>query len=90
VDRFPDDWLYLFVAIDCSAKFAVTQLADTADRRTAWEFLQYVLEAVPYKIHTILTDRAIGTPLVRETMARGIQFAEQSRNRNTIYFRQMR
>jgi transposase InsO family protein len=71
-------------------KFTVTQLAETADRRTAWEFLQLVLEAVPYKIHTILTDRAIGTPLVRETMARGIQFAEQSRNRNTIYSRQMR
>jgi transposase InsO family protein len=90
VDRFPDDWLYLFVAIDRTSKFAVTKLAETADRRTAWEFLQYVLEVVPYKIHTILTDRAIGTPLVRETLARGIQFAEQTRNRNTIYSRQMR
>ena len=49
-----------------------------------------MLEAVPYQVHTILTDRAIGTPLVRETMARGIQFAEQPRNRNTIYSRPMR
>ena len=31
-----------------------------------------MLEAVPYKVHTILTDN-------------GIQFAEQPRNRNTIY-----
>ena len=31
--------LYLFVAIDRTSKFAVTQLAETADRRTAWEFL---------------------------------------------------
>ena len=49
-----------------------------------------MLEAVPHYVHTILTDRAIGTPLVRETMARGIQFAEQPRNRNTIYLRPMR
>jgi len=49
-----------------------------------------MLEAVPYQVHTILTDRAIGTPLVRETMARGIQFAEQPRNRNTIHSRPMR
>jgi len=50
-------------------------------------FLEAVLEAVPYKINIILTDRAIGTPLVRETMARGIQFAEQPRNRNTVISR---
>ena len=49
-----------------------------------------MLEAVIHHVHTILTDRAIGTPLVRETMARGIQFAEQPRNRNTIYLRPMR
>ena len=35
-----------------------------------------MLEAVPYQIHTILTDN-------------GIQFAEQPRNRNTIYSRPM-
>ncbi len=82
--------LYLVVGIDRTAKFAVAQLVATADRKTAWEFLQLLLEAVPYKVHTILTDRAIGTPSVRETMARGIQFAEQPRNRNTIYSRPMR
>ncbi len=36
-----------------------------------------MLEAVPYQVHTILTDN-------------GIQFAEQPRNRNTIYSRPMR
>ena len=80
----------MFVGIDRTSKFAVTQLVDKADRKTAWEFLQHMLEAVPCQVHTILTDRAIGTPLVRETMARGIQFAEQPRNRNTIYSRPMR
>jgi len=69
--------LYLFVGIDRTSKFAVTQLIDKAERRTAWEFLEYLLKAVPYRIHTILTDN-------------GIQFAEQPRNRNTASSRQMR
>ncbi|MET3762297.1 transposase InsO family protein [Sphingomonas sp. UYEF23] len=69
--------LYLFVGIDRTSKFAVTQLVDKADRRTAWEFLEHLLKAVPYRIHTILTDN-------------GIQFAEQPRNRNTAWSRQMR
>ena len=69
--------LFLFVGIDRTSKFAVTQLVDKADRKTAWEFLQHMLEAVPYQVHTILTDN-------------GIQFAEQPRNRNTVYSRPMR
>ncbi|KMK67255.1 integrase family protein [Puniceibacterium sp. IMCC21224] len=69
--------LYLFVGIDRTSKFAVTQLVNKADRRTAWEFLQHILEAVPYQLHTILTDN-------------GIQFAKQPRNRNIIYSRPMR
>ena len=79
--------LYMFVAIDRTSKFAIVRLYEQADRPTAVTFLQTVLEAVPYKINIILTDRAIGSPLVRETMARGIQFAEQPRNRNTVISR---
>ena len=51
--------LYLFVAIDRTSKFAVAQLVEKSNRKTAWEFLEAVLEAVPYKIHTILTDNGI-------------------------------
>ncbi len=69
--------LYLFVAIDRTSKFAVAQLVDKANRKTAWEFLETVLEAIPYKVHTILTDN-------------GIQFCEQPRNRNTTYSQPMR
>ena len=69
--------LHLFVAIDRTSKFAVTRLFDKANRKTAWEFLEEVLAAVPYKIHTILTDN-------------GIQFAEQPRNRNSVTYRKMR
>jgi len=32
--------LFLFVGIDRTSKFAVAQLVATADRKTAWEFLQ--------------------------------------------------
>jgi hypothetical protein len=69
--------LCLFVGIDRANKFAVTQLVDKADRRTAWEFLEHLPKAVPCRIHTILTDN-------------GIQFAERPRNRNTAWSRQMR
>ena len=69
--------LYLFVATDRTSKFAVAQLVDTANRKTAWEFPETVLEAVPYKVHTILTDN-------------GIRFCEQPRNLNTVYCRPMR
>ena len=65
-----EDKLYLFVGIDRTAKFAVAQLVATADRKTVWEFLQHMLEAVPYQVHTALADRATKSPLVRETMAR--------------------
>ena len=51
--------LYLFVGIDRTSKFAVTQLVEKADRRTAWEFLELRLEAVPYRIHTIVADNVL-------------------------------
>ncbi|KXV36474.1 transposase, partial [Gluconobacter thailandicus] len=44
--------LYLFVAIDRTSKFAVTQLVGKADRKTAWEFLEYLLSMIPYRVHT--------------------------------------
>ncbi|TDX23736.1 hypothetical protein EV657_1251 [Rhodovulum visakhapatnamense] len=54
----------LFAGIDRTRKFAVTQLVEKADGKTAREVLQHMLEAVPYQVHTVLTDRAIGAPLV--------------------------
>jgi transposase InsO family protein len=47
--------------------------------------LKHLLKAVPYRIHTILTDN----PALSEVEG-GIQFAEQPRNRNTAWSRQMR
>lgn len=74
--RTEEGKLYQFVAIDRTSNFAVAWLVEKANRKTVWEFLEQQLETVPYQIHTILTDN-------------GFQFAEQPRNRNTIYSRQM-
>ena len=51
--------LYLFVAIDRTSKFAFVQLVESANGATAAAFLVALIDAVPYKIHTILTDNGI-------------------------------
>ena len=74
--RIAEGKLYLFAAIDRTSKFAVAQLVEKANRKTAWAFLEHLIKLVPYRIHIILTDN-------------GIQFADQPRNRNTAYSRPM-
>ena len=51
--------LYLYVAIDRTSKFAFVQLVTEANRVTASAFLSALVAAVPYKIHTVLTDNGI-------------------------------
>ena len=51
--------LHLYVAIDRTSKFAFVQLVDKANRKTASAFLVALIRAVPYKIHTVLTDNGI-------------------------------
>ena len=51
--------LYLFVAIDRTSKFAFTELHEKAPTRVAADFLRHLIQAVPYKIHTVLTDNGI-------------------------------
>jgi transposase InsO family protein len=48
--------LYLFVAIDRTTKFAFVELHEKATRRVAGSFLRALIAAVPYKVHTVLTD----------------------------------
>ena len=48
--------LYLLVAIDRVTKFAFVQLHEKATRRVAGDFLRALIKAVPYTIHTVLTD----------------------------------
>lgn len=51
--------LYLFVAIDRTSKSAFVQLVEQPTRVIASAFLVTLIAAVPYKIHTILTDNGI-------------------------------
>jgi len=48
--------LYLLVAIDRVTKFAFVELHQKVTRRVAGEFLRALIKAVPYTIHTVLTD----------------------------------
>jgi transposase InsO family protein len=48
--------LYLFVAIDRTSKFAFAELHEKATRRIAGDFLRHLIAAVPYRVHTVLTD----------------------------------
>ena len=48
--------LYLLVAIDRTSKFAFVEIHEKVARRTAADFLRHLIAAVPYKVHTVLTD----------------------------------
>jgi len=54
--RTAEGKLYLFAAIDRTSKFAFAHLETSATVHTAAAFLRALIEAVPYEIHTVLTD----------------------------------
>lgn len=76
--------LYMFVAIDRTSKFAFVELHEKAKTATARDFLHRLIAAVPYKIHTVLTDNGIhfttpgaggsAVPMIKEAIARGELF----------------
>ena len=51
--------LRLFVAIDRTTKFAFVELHAQAGKMIAAQFLRNLVAAVPYAIHTVLTDNGI-------------------------------
>lgn len=51
--------LSLFVGIDRTTKYAYVELHQQATKIIAAQFLENLIEKVPYKIHTILTDNGI-------------------------------
>ncbi len=57
--RTEEGKLYLFAAIDRTSKIAFAKLEQQANRLTATAFLEALIEAIPYKIHTVLTDNGI-------------------------------
>lgn len=67
--RTEEGKLYLFVAVDRTSKYAFVRLAKKANGAAARAFLDQLVAAVPYQIHTVLTDN-------------GIQFADLPKNRD--------
>ena len=57
--RTAEGKLHLFVAIDRVTKFAFVQLHEKATTRIAGDFLRALVKAVPYRIHTVLTDNGL-------------------------------
>jgi len=49
----------MFAAIDRTSKFAFVQLEKKAGKMAAARFLRDLIAALPYRIHTILTDNGI-------------------------------
>ena len=59
--------LRLFVAIDRTGKFAFARLVESAGKMEAARSLRELVEAVPYRIHTVLTDNGVQfTPRKRD------------------------
>lgn len=67
--RTEEGKLYLIVAIDRTSKFVMTKLSPKATMDAAKTFLEDLVKAVPYTIHTLLTHN-------------GIQFADTPKNRS--------
>src|SRR3954449_1915186 len=79
--RTEEGRIYLLVAIDRTSKFAFVELHEKATRRVSGDFLRHLIAAVPYRVHTVLTDNgtpfatpgntASAAPLIKEAIARG-------------------
>jgi len=71
----------MFVAIDRTSTCAFAELHEKAATAISREFLLRLIAAVPYKIHTVLTDNGIqfttpgaggsAAPLITEAKCRG-------------------
>jgi transposase InsO family protein len=51
--------LRLFVAVDRTSKIAFARLVECAGKMEAAQFLRDLIAAVPYRIHTLLTDNGV-------------------------------
>jgi transposase InsO family protein len=51
--------LRLFVAIDRTSKFVFVRLVESAGKMEAADFLRDLIKAIPYRIHTVLTDNGV-------------------------------
>ena len=70
--RTEEGKLRLFVAIDRTSKFAFVRLSQKAGKIDLAQFLRDLVDAVAYKIHTVLTDN-------------GIQFTSRAKDRYAFH-----
>ena len=80
--------LHMLVAIDRTSKFAFVELHERVTRRNAADFLRRLIDAVPYKVHTVLTDNGThftnpgsknsAAPVIRAALASGELFRAHS------------
>jgi transposase len=76
--------LHLFVAIDRTSKFAFVELHERATTAVSGDFLRHLVAAVPYRVHTVLTDNGIQfttpsspgsvVPEIKDAIAKGELF----------------
>jgi transposase-like protein len=57
--RTEEGKVYLFVAIDRTSKFVYVELLEKYGKAEAAQFLKNLVQVIPYKIHTVLTDNGI-------------------------------
>jgi hypothetical protein len=57
--RTEEGKLRVFVVVDRTNKFAFVRLVESAGKMAAALFLRDLILAVPYRIHTVLTDNRI-------------------------------
>ena len=67
--RLAEGKLNMFLAIDRVSKFTYVKFRDDLGKMNGADFLRGVIQAFPYKIHTVLTDN-------------GMAFADLPKNRN--------
>ena len=77
--------LRLFVAIDRTSKLAFVELHAQAGKMIAAQFLRNLIAAVPYAIHTVLTDNPVLSDCRRPAVEGGIQFTNQARHKYAFH-----
>jgi transposase-like protein len=75
----------LFVAIDRTSKFAFVELQREAGQATAAQFLHNLIAAVPYAIHTMLTDNPVLSACRRGAVEGGIQFTNMAHHKYAFH-----
>jgi hypothetical protein len=81
--RLAQGKLNMFLAIDRVSKFTYVEFRDDLGKMNGADFLRGVINAFPYKIHTVLTDNGRGGSGNSDSWISG-GLASQSRSQDRI------